>query len=118
MKNWVLAILIIGSALSGCATRKQVIIDPAGVDMAQFDVDLAQCQQVAEQVDQQAGKGALVGAVVGGLVGAALGDSRTAQRAAGVGAVSGGARGAGATKQEKDVVVKNCMRNRGYRVLN
>ena len=55
---------------------------------------------------------------MGGLVGAALGDSRTAQRAAGVGAVSGGARGAGATKQEKDVVVKNCMRNRGYRVLN
>ena len=68
MKNWVLAILIIGSALSGCATRQQVIIDPAGVDMAQFDVDLAQCQQVAEQVDQQAGKGALVGAVVGGVI--------------------------------------------------
>lgn len=102
----------------GCASRKQVIIDPSGVDMAQFDSDLAECKVVAEQVEQGAGKGAVVGAVVGGLIGAALGNSGTAQRAAGVGAVSGGASGAGRTQQEKNTVVKNCMRNRGYRVLN
>ncbi len=105
-------------SLSGCASRKQVIIDPAGVDMAQFDSDLAECKAVSEQVEQGAGKGAVVGAVVGGLIGAALGNSDTAQRAAGAGAVSGGAHGAGRTQQEKNTVVKNCMRNRGYRVLN
>jgi hypothetical protein len=30
----------------------------------------------------------------------------------------GGARDAAATRQEKDLVVKNCLRNRGYRVLS
>lgn len=104
--------------ISACAHRNQVIIDPAGVDMNQFNKDLEECQQIAEQVDKRAAAGAVVGAVVGGLMGAAVGDSRTAEKMAGVGAVGGTASGAKQTKQEKDRVVKNCMRNRGYQVLN
>ena len=106
--------------ISGCASRQQhqVIIDPKGVDMARYQQDLAECQQLAAQVQQKAGGGAVAGAIVGGLVGAAVGNSRTAERMAGAGAVVGGAGGAGDTARERDQVVKNCMRGRGYRVLN
>lgn len=105
-------------ATAACASKQQVIIDPAGVDMSKYQQDLTECQQISEQVEQKAAGGAVAGAVVGGLVGAALGNSGTAGRMAGAGAVVGGASGVGATQQEKDQVVKNCMRNRGYSVLN
>jgi uncharacterized protein YcfJ len=103
--------------VSACA-RQQVIIDPAGVDEAQYQQDLAECKKIAEQVEQKAGKGAVAGAVISGAIGAILGDRRDAERLAGVGAVSGGASGAARTRQEKDMVIKNCLRNRGYKVLN
>lgn len=103
--------------LTACASNK-VIIDPAGVDMQQYEQDLATCKQIAEQVDSQTGKRAVSGALISGTVGAILGDSGDAKRWASVGAVTGGARGAGETRKEKDQVVKNCLRGRGYKVLN
>ncbi len=112
-------LLIALTLLGGCAGGgSKPIVDPAGVDMGRYQADLADCQQIAKQVDQKAGAGAAGGAVVGGLIGAITGDSDRVKRSAGVGAVLGGARGAGATQRERDVVVKNCLRNRGYRVLN
>lgn len=103
--------------ISACA-RQQVIIDPAGVDEAQYQQDLTECKKIAEQVGQKAGEGAVAGAVISGAIGAILGDRRDAERLAGVGAVSGGASGAAKTRQQKDMVIKNCLRNRGYKVLN
>jgi hypothetical protein len=32
--------------------------------------------------------------------------------------VAGGAKGVGSTNKEKSQVVKNCLRNRGYQILN
>ena len=58
------------------------------------------------------------GALTGAAVGAAVGNSDTAQRAAGAGAVVGGAKGTGRGVAERDRVVRNCLRNRGYAVLN
>jgi uncharacterized protein YcfJ len=104
--------------VGGCARRDQVIIDPSGVDMAQYQRDLAECRQIAAQVNSKAGGGVVAGAVVGALIGAAVGNSDTAKKAAGVGAVSGGAKGTVATAVERKRVLKNCMRVRGYRVLN
>jgi len=113
------AVLFVGAVVAtGCANRRDVIIDPAGVDMARYEQDLTECQQIASQVRQKAVGGAAGGAVVGGAVGAIIGDSDTAGRGAGVGAVTGAARGAGATQREKQLVTKNCLRNRGYKVLN
>lgn len=103
----------------GCATHdSKPIIDPAGVDMAQYDADVAECEQIATQVEQKAGKQAAGGAVVGGLIGAIVGGGSSAVTGAGVGAVTGGAGGAVNTQQEKSKVVKNCLRNRGYKILN
>jgi outer membrane lipoprotein SlyB len=113
-----MVVLVTMVVVGGCARHKTVIIDPAGVDMGLYQRDLSECQQIAQQVDSQVGEGAIGGAVVGGLVGAIIGGPRSAERTAGVGAVLGGAKGAGSTKQEKELVLKNCLRNRGYRVLN
>lgn len=104
---------------AGCAARRGgVVIDPAGVDMGQYHRDLADCQEIARQVRGKVVGGAVGGAVVGGAVGGVVGGSDTAQKGAGSGAVVGAARGARATRQERQLVVKNCLRNRGYAVLN
>jgi len=103
----------------GCAGHgSKPIIDPAGVDMAQYDADVAECQKIATQVEEKAGGQAAGGAVVGGLVGAIVGGRSSAVVGAGVGAVGGGARGTVDTQHEKNRVVKNCLRNRGYKILN
>ena len=111
--------------LSSCAniedlTGNNPIIDTFGVNLAQYDNDLMQCQAYADEVQiaQKAVSGVVLGAAVGGIFGAVLGDSSTAQRGAGVGAVSGGARGVGKGLRERERVIKRCLIGRGYRVLN
>ncbi len=120
MKLNLVAIGLLGITLAaGCAAHSsKPIIEPAGVDMDQYQADIAACEEIATQVDQKAGEGAARGALVGGLIGAVLGDSETVMRSAGVGAVAGGAGGAATTEKEKSRVVKNCLRNRGYAILN
>ena len=105
--------------LGGCAAHSsKPVIDPAGVDMAQYEKDVGECEQIATQVEQKAGEGAAEGAVVGGLIGGIFGGRDGALKGAGAGAV-GGAAGRGAdTQREKSRVVKNCLRNRGYKILN
>ncbi|MGB1561463.1 MAG: glycine zipper family protein [Sinimarinibacterium flocculans] len=105
--------------LAACASRGP-IIDTQGVDMARYNQDLSQCETYATQVNTgaEAGKGAVGGAVLGAAIGAIVGNSTTVARGAGVGGVVGGARGAARGESEKDRVVKNCLRGRGYRVLN
>ena len=118
MKTMIFASTLLAIALAtGCASSGP-IIDPAGIDMQQYEVDVAECEQISEQVEQKAGKSAAAGAVIGGVIGAITGNSRSVQKSAGVGAVIGGAKGAGSTSQEKEKVVKNCLRNRGYKILN
>jgi uncharacterized protein YcfJ len=102
---------------TACTTTDEIIIDKKGVDMARYEQDLAECREYSKEV--QTGKkvatGAASGAVVGGLIGAITGD---AGKAAGVGAVGGGARGANEGAKDEVQVVKNCLRGRGYRILN
>jgi outer membrane lipoprotein SlyB len=111
--------LLLGLLLAGCASHK-IIIDKEGVDMAKYERDLAACREYAEEVPsgEEVGKGAVGGAVIGGAVGAILGGRRGAETLGGVGAVTGAARGGGRAEREKEQVVKNCLRGRGYRVLN
>jgi len=110
----VLATLLV---LAACTTTDEIIIDKKGVDMTRYAQDLAECRTYANEVrtGEKVAKGAASGAVVGGLIGAITGD---AGKAAGVGAVGGGARGANEGSREEVQVVKNCLRGRGYRILN
>jgi outer membrane lipoprotein SlyB len=97
-----------------------IIIDTKNTNMSNYAQDLKECESYAEQVNtgKKAASGAIGGAVLGGLVGATVGNSNTAQRAAGAGAITGTARGVAKSEQEKSRVVRNCLRGRGYRVLN
>lgn len=111
--------------LSSCRNVEEItgntpIIDTQGVNMAQYEVDLEDCYAYADQVQvgRQAVVGATAGAAVGGVFGAIIGDSDTAQRGAGVGAVGGGARGVGRGLVERERVIRRCLIGRGYRVLN
>jgi len=118
----ILICILLVLSLTACAGRghRGPIVDMKGVDRAQYETDLAECRELAEQVavGERAVTGAAAGAVIGGVVGAAAGDSGTAKRSAGVGATLGGARGTGDALRERQVVVRNCLRNRGYAVLN
>lgn len=118
MKTVLLIVMFLG--LAACSSPKRIIIDEQGVDMAQYQQDLQACQVYAKEVDagKQAASGAVGSAVVGAAIGAIVGDSRTVAKAAGVGGVTGAVRGAGKAGQEKSQIVRNCLRGRGYKVLN
>ena len=103
--------------LAGCAANPDPIIDTKGVDLVKYERDLAECQVYREQIET--GEGVVKGAAAGGAVGAGTGVfTGDVGRAAGVGAVLGGAKSAQLNEREKQRVVKNCLRGRGYRVLN
>jgi len=106
-------------AVSACSGSSGPIIDTKGVNMTVYEEDLAECTAYSEQVDTGAamGKSAGVGAVTGGAVGAIVKDGNIG-RGAGVGAVLGASRGGVKSAQDKENVVKRCLRYRGYKVLN
>ncbi len=111
---------LFGLLAAGCANKP--IVDMKGVNRAQYDQDLTECRQYQDEV--AVGQKAIGGAAAGAAVGAAIGviwdghDGHNVGRDAGTGAVLGGAGGAAAGANEKDQVLKNCLRGRGYRVLN
>ncbi|PVZ72602.1 glycine zipper domain-containing protein [Pelagibaculum spongiae] len=110
------ALLILSSLmLFACASQGPIVDRAAGFDSVKYQQDLAECEQVSQQVKAKGVGGAVGGAVVGGLLGAISGD---AAEGAGVGAILGGASGLADTKDEKTLVVRNCLKGRGYNVLN
>ncbi|MCC7257232.1 MAG: glycine zipper family protein [Gammaproteobacteria bacterium] len=111
-------LLVVALLLAGCSGATGPIIDTKGVDMTRYRQDLAECETYADQVStgRAVGKGAVGGAAVGAAIGAIAGGD--AGKGAGIGAVSGGAQSARHADREKAGVVRNCLRGRGYRVLN
>ncbi|MCH1554523.1 MAG: glycine zipper family protein [Luminiphilus sp.] len=121
----VILILTLGLWLTGCASNRpfvdEPIIDRKGVDMSRYYTDKEECEAYADEVrtGEKVARGAVGGAVVGGAIGAIVNRGPdSAERGAGVGAVTGGVRGAQEGVRETERVVKQCLRGRGYRVLN
>lgn len=108
---------------AGCTSDP--IVDMRGVDQESYASDLAACREYADQVDIASGAaggtaiGAAGGAALGAVLGAITGDPGTG---AALGAVSGGATGGvsggGSRASRKDRIVRNCLRQRGYAVLD
>ena len=117
-----LSIVLISFAVAACTTTDEIIIDNRGVNMAQYEDDLAQCEVFAEQVPvgEKAARGAASGAAVGGAIGAVNNGhhGNGAGEGAAIGAISGGAKGVNEGQRQKVQVVKRCLRGRGYKVLN
>jgi outer membrane lipoprotein SlyB len=113
----IICCLATAAALAGCSSTSGPIIDTKGVNMAHYESDLADCQGYSEQVhiEQGVAKGAVAGGAVGAATGAVVGD---VGKGAGVGAIAGAARSAQRGDREKSQVVTNCLRGRGYKVLN
>lgn len=118
-------VLVASLGIAGCAQSYQPVVDTKGVDTARYQQDLFECRQYAEQTspagDAAVGglAGAAGGAALGAIVGAFTGGAGTG---AAIGAATGGAvgvaggAGKGITDQQR--IIDNCLRGRGYNVLN
>ncbi|QIA63781.1 glycine zipper family protein [Vibrio astriarenae] len=109
-----------------------LIIDKNGVDEKDYIYDLHQCEELAGQVQKETrSRGAVGGAVKGAALGAAgsaiAGGSGSsgAKVGAGVGVAAGVLGGSRDRRENQDnyeadqqTVMRNCMTNRGYTVLN
>ena len=103
------------------------VIDPASIkNEDKYYRDNTECKAIAKGGKKGAGnvaKDTVIGAGVGAGTGALLGViGGKAGKKAGIGAVVGGVAGGGMSvyknQKEYDEIYKNCMRGRGYRVLN
>jgi len=115
---FIIVVSLIG--LSSCGSlQDRPIVDLKGVNLAQYNADLAECEVYAQDVSvmNKTAEGAVAGAVIGGVLGAATGGTSRAKRGAGAGATIGGARGAIGAINDKERIVRNCLRGRGYKVL-
>lgn len=115
-KNLALAGLLF---IAGCAAHPDPIIDTKGVDPDRLADDWEECEIYTEEID--VAQGVSKGAALGGAVGAATGavsNRREVDEGAGLGAIYGGTRSGLDADRQKQQVFKNCMRGRGYRVLN
>lgn len=103
--------------LAACAGTPRPIVDTQGTDPDQYRADLAACELYGDEVDIAGAvvRSAVVGAAIGAAMGAVLGD---AGPAAGWGAIGGGSGAGLEDARVRQTVVKQCLRGRGYQVLN
>jgi len=125
MKSLLLMVSAAGG-LAACAAGADFrpVVDMTGHTQAQYDRDLAMCQEKArsvrdnDDVAEDAGLGALGGAAGGAVLGAIGGN---AGLGAGVGAVAGLVGGGGykeaETEHREQRIITNCMRAHGFNVL-
>ncbi len=106
--------------ISGCATYRPLVDRRSIDDPQRYEYDLADCQAYARRVDPvaSAGAGAFLGALFGAALGAAVGDHYVARDLATYGAVEGAAVGATGGANAQVNIIRNCMSDRGYAVLN
>lgn len=110
--------------VTACSAMKDpsgAIVDLQGVNRQQYEIDLADCQSYADEVSigKHVTAGAAGGAAVGTVAGAVSGANKTGiGQAAGVGAVYGGTMAGVSAVGEHRQVLRECLRGRGYRVLN
>ena len=115
---------VIATLYMPAAHANNVVVDMSQVqDYNQYQIDLQQCEGQRDSVAGTAVKGAAVGAAAGAVSGGS--GSKAAKKGAGVGVIAAASRNsrnrraasANASAQA-DQIVKNCMRGRGYNVLN
>ena len=119
-----LALLPCFLLVTACSAMKDpsgAIVDLKGVDLNQYEVDFADCQRYADDVSvgKHVAAGAAGGAAVGAVAGVVSGSNTTGiGQTAGVGAVYGGTMAGVSAVGEHRQVLRECLRGRGYRVLN
>lgn len=121
MKSKIAAVLAVVALTTGCATSNfQPRIDHStSRNTGHYGQDITECRQLAaNDHGGNAATAAGVGAILGALIGAAVGNSQLAAQGAAVGALSAGAGGLNRSVTDENRMISNCMRGRGYNVLN
>ena len=112
------ALLAAGACTNTGANYQPIIDGPIGPN---YNVDLQQCQQLAASqasVDgSTAGNAAIGAAGAAAVTGIVQDSSDNLGRAAAAGALIGAGADVYAKNQNKEVIVRNCMRGRGYNVV-
>jgi hypothetical protein len=112
------ALLLAGACTNTGANYVPIIDGPVGPN---YQSDLLQCQQLAASqasVDGTTAGNAALGAAGAAATTAIIQDSSdNLGRAAAAGALIGAGADVYAKNQNKEVIVRNCMRGRGYNVV-
>ncbi len=112
------AVLAVGACGSVGANYQPVIDGPVSPN---YSADLAQCQELARSqgvVNERTAGAAAIGAVGAAGTKAIIDDSTSdLGRTAVAGALVGAGASALQNTQNQEVIVRNCMRNRGYNVV-
>lgn len=126
MRNFILLLSML--ILIGCQTYTPVV-DPQSVSPEKDDKyyrDQAECKALASQstggarfVARDTVVGGAVGTGTGALIGTIAGDTgKGLAYGAVIGGLAGGARGVYQSNKEYETVYRNCVKQRGYDVLN
>jgi outer membrane lipoprotein SlyB len=120
------AFLVLTLAVLGCQTYTPVV-DPGSVrNDDRYYRDQAECKAIAKQgapgwkdTAKDTAIGGGVGAGTGALIGAIAGNAGAGLAyGAVIGGVAGGAKGIYSSEKGFNEIYRNCMRGRGYNVLN
>ena len=112
---------VVGCAQTDLSDRNDIaIIDTRGVDESVFKKDYSECSDFAKNIDltdRTLRQGAVAGAT-GGAVGAIIGGEEAAKKIGGSAAVLNAVEANLDGRNEQAKIIKNCLRGRGYKVLN
>ena len=112
---------VIGCAQTDLSDRNDIaIIDTRGVDESVFKKDYSECSDFAKNIDlteRTLKQGAVAGAT-GAAVGAIIGGEEAAKKIGGSAAVLNAVEANLDGRNEQAMIIKNCLRGRGYKVLN
>ena len=112
---------IVGCAQTDLSDRNDIaIIDTRGVDESVFKKDYSECSEFAKNIDlteRTLKQGAVAGAT-GAAVGAIIGGEEAAKKIGGSAAVLNAVEANLDGRNEQAKIIKNCLRGRGYKVLN
>lgn len=112
---------VIGCAQNDLSDRNDIaIIDTRGVDESVFKKDYSECSDFAKNIDlteRTLKQGAVAGAT-GAAVGAIIGGEEAAKKIGGSAAVLNAVEANLDGRNEQAKIIKNCLRGRGYKVLN
>ena len=117
-----LSMCLLASCVSNDVSEKNdvAIIDTRGVDMAVYRKDFLDCSSFSKNIDvteRTIEEGALSG-VTGAAVGAILAGKEGAKKIGGSAGILGAVEGNIEARYEQSKIIKNCLRGRGYKVLN
>lgn len=117
MKRWLAGLMVF---CAGCAPVNYRPIVDSGISRGDYELDLADCQNLAAQrpAGAQAAGAATAGAAIGALFALAVGlRGRDVAHVAGWGAASYGIAGGVEGSLQQREIVGRCMDGRGYHVI-